>query len=212
MSDQHSPLLCDPADKARIEAENGVEQLDYISYLATELKLKDVRVSHVLEFHKLAVKNIYPCAGTYRNALYQIVIRGSEHQVPHESRVPGLVSDLVDFLNATRDGMPTLDRAAFALWRFNWIHPFAGGNGRTARALCYLVISLDMGQVPPGVPQMPTLIYERRNEYVSALRMADEGERVGGNPNLVPMRDMLEDIITQQLASAIHKLGIRPAE
>lgn len=114
---------------------------------------------------------------------------------------------MVDKLNVDRETTSALDRAAYALWRFNWIHPFAGGNGRSARALSYLVICVDMGLVPPGLPQLPTLIYERRRDYVEALRAADASERDSGNPDLSLMRALMEDAITRQLASAISRLG-----
>jgi fido (protein-threonine AMPylation protein) len=41
-------------------------------------------------------------------------------------------SSLMEDNTITRD-MATfgVERAAYALWRLNWIHPFAGGNGRT---------------------------------------------------------------------------------
>jgi Fic family protein len=202
-----SPLLCSPEDKPRLEARNGVRQLDYISYLVTDLHIVDIRESHVHEFHRIAVDEIYPCGGEYRNALRRVSIQGSAHEVPHESRVPGLVQDLVDQLNADRTSKAALDRAAYALWRLNWIHPFAGGNGRSARALSYLVICVDMGMVPPGLPQLPTLIYERRKDYVDALQIADAAEKQHGKPDLSLMKNLVEDAITRQLASAITRLG-----
>jgi Fic family protein len=202
-----SPLLCAPADKPQLEARNGVRQLDYISYLVTERRVEDIRESFVLDFHRIAVEDIYPCGGQYRDALRRVTISGSNHQVPHESLVPGFVRDLVDRLNVDRQSVSPLDRAAYALWRFNWIHPFAGGNGRSARALSYLVLCLDMGLVPPGLPQLPTLIYDHRADYVAALRAADASERDRGNPDLSGMKALIEDAITRQLASAINRLG-----
>lgn len=156
------PLLCDPGVKAGLEARNGVEQLDYISYLVNDLRITDIRESHVLEFHKIAIRDIYGCGAQFRDAGHHVVIRESDHVLPDAARVPGLVRDLVDILNRNRDLQSAMVRAAFALWRFNWIHPFKGGNGRTARALSYLVICLDLGMVPPGLPQVPTLIYNER--------------------------------------------------
>src|SRR5262249_42599870 len=142
--------------------------------------------------------NIYPCGGKYRDALHQISIKGSDHKVPHEALVPSLVRDLVDLLNEKRGEWPGLERAAYALWRFNWIHPFCGGNGRTARALSYLVLCMDMGFVPAGKPTVPAIIYARRDDYVGALRQADATEK-SGQADVSLMRDLLDDAITQQL-------------
>jgi hypothetical protein len=66
---------------------------------------------------------------------------------------------------------------------------------------------MDMGMMLPGVPTMPVLIYERRDEYVSALKMADAGERLTGEPDLSAMSKYLQDIVTMQLATAIDKLS-----
>lgn len=201
------PLLCDPDAKAGLEARNGVEQLDYISYLVNDLRIADVRDSHVLEFHSIAIRDIYPCGGQYRDAAHRVSIRGSDHVLPEAARVPGLVHDLIDTLNRHRRTRSAIERAAFALWRFNWIHPFRGGNGRTGRALSYLVICLDLGLVPPGLPQVPTLIYKERRRYIEGLRDADRSAEDGRELDLRIMTELIEHAVTMQLASAIDSLG-----
>jgi Fic family protein len=154
-------------------------------------------------FHRLAVSGIYPCAGHYRTADLDVAITGTAHRIPSPSRVPYLVTDLVDQLNRDRvDGVPGVDRAAYALWRLAWIHPFAGGNGRTARALAYLVLCMDLQTVLPGLPQLPTRLYQRDAEVLAALQAGDAGETSGQGPDLQPMRALLQDIIAQQLESA----------
>jgi Uncharacterized conserved protein len=202
-----SPLLCAPDDKARLETRNGVDQLDYISYLVNEHRVVDLRESHVRQFHSDAIKDIYPCGGRYRDAGFRVVIVGSPHELPPASRVPSLLADLLEDLNQSRETRPAIDRAALALWRVNWIHPFNGGNGRTARALAYLILCLDLGIVPPGRPQFPTVIYNHRDEYVSALRAADASVLNGGEPDLDPVIVIVEDAITRQLATAVESLG-----
>lgn len=205
---QFDPLLCDPAEKAQLETANGVEQIDYIAHLVNEQRIRDVRESHVLQLHGLAVAGIYPCGGQYRNALRQVRIEGSEHRVPHESSVPGHVRDLLAWLEQARqDGRSALERAGYTLWRLNWIHPFAGGNGRTSRATTYLILCMDMGMMLPGVPTVPSLIYERRDDYVAGLRVADTGERDGGTADLSVMSAFLQDVVTRQLAAAIDSLA-----
>jgi Fic family protein len=111
---------------------------------------------------------------------------------------------------------PALERAAYALWRLNWIHPFRGGNGRTSRCIAYLIVCIDMGMMLPGLPTLPTLIYDRRDEYVKALQAADAsdrelasegGEGQPGELDLSMMSDYLRDLVLQQLASAVAKLS-----
>jgi Fic family protein len=201
------PLLCSPEQKATLEADNGTHQLDYIAHLIHRLKIEQVRESHILELHQLAVQGIYSCGGRYRNAFRKVVIEGSPHQVPHESSVPHHVCDLVELLNDTAGHRPAIWRAAYTLWRLNWIHPFAGGNGRTARAFSYLILCMDMKTMLPGVPSMPSLIYQHRDEYVHALQAADASVRDGGEPDISEMEGFLQDIITRQLAAAIDHLS-----
>jgi Fic family protein len=205
-----SPLLCTPEQKPHLEARNGVDQIGYIDYLVNKLQAVELRDSHVQEFHAIAVNEIYPCGGKYRDAMMDVVIRGSDHTLPPAAQVPSLVTDLITNLNSERNTVPALDRAAYALWRTNWIHPFAGGNGRTARALCYSVICMDMGLVPPGTPQFPTVIYDNRTAYVQALKAADAAERRRGAPDLTGMREIVEEAIMRQLASVVDSLARPP--
>ena len=173
------------------------------------LRITEIRESHVREFQRIAVDGIYPCAGRYRGANVKVVIKGSRHRLPEASRVEHLVIDLVDDLNASRGKESATRRAANALWRLNWIHPFRGGNGRTSRALCYLILCLDMGMMLPGVPTVPMLILDRREDYIAALRAADASvdDVDGGSPDLSMMESFVTDVVTRQLASAIDRLS-----
>jgi Fic family protein len=166
----------------------------------------EIRESHIRKLHELAISGIYPCGGRYRNATIHVEIRGSKHTPPHESLVPLRVRDLVAFVNEQRGKLSTLERAAYVLWRLNWIHPFAGGNGRTARALSYLIICIENGATVPGVPSMPTLIARQREKYVRCLCAADRAERKG-KMDVSKMTSMLTRVLTEQLESAVAKLG-----
>lgn len=216
-------LLCPPDEKAEREAANGVAQLDYLTDLVVgERAITQIRESHLLDLQKLAVATIYPCGGTYRDARTKITISDSEHQPPDAALVPGLIIDLLEYLNSTRGTLPALERAAHALWRLNWIHPFRGGNGRTSRCLTYLIICMDLGMMVPGMPTLPTLIYDKRKDYVKALKAADASlrEAIAAQERLAedqrtddPRADLsvmvayLQDLVTEQMASAITKLA-----
>lgn len=217
-----SPLLCPPAEKAARETANGVKQLDYLTDLVVgERAIKDVRETHLLDLQKLAVDGIYPCGGDYRDARTKITISDSEHKPPEAAFVPSHVVELLDYINSTRDNLPALERAAYALWRLNWIHPFRGGNGRTSRCLAYLIICLDLGMMVPGMPTLPTLIYDTRADYVKALKAADaslraavaaqqeQEEQQEVRADLSVITTYLQDLVTQQMASAITKLATR---
>ncbi len=87
-----------------------------------------------------------------------------------------LLVDVAD-LRGCLGGLPSPLEAAFwipgalrlAHCRFEQIHPFLDGNGRTGRLLLNLIL------VRLGFP--PAIVYKRdRNRYLEALRRADAGE------------------------------------
>lgn len=156
--------------------------------------------------------------GSVPRARVTIEISDSKHVPPEAAFVQSHVIELLDYINETRDKVPALERAAYALWRLNWIHPFKGGNGRTSRCLTYLILCLDLKMMLPGLPTLPSLIYERRKEYVTALKAADaslrelkekatEADRLERRADLSVMTAYIQDLVTQQLASAVTKLA-----
>src|SRR5689334_2416825 len=78
----------------------------------------------------------------------------------------------VDSRNVDDQRSPTI-LPAYALWRLNWIHPFIEGNGRTARAACYLLLCARSGVLLPGKKIVPERIRESRDPYYDALAQAD---------------------------------------
>ncbi|MDP9000263.1 MAG: Fic family protein [Myxococcota bacterium] len=210
------PLLCDPARKAALETRNGDDQLDFITEMV-ERGARDGRESHVLTLQSLAVREIYPCSGHYRDATKGVFIQNSRHHVPDAALVQAFVRNAIEWINR-ETGRSALERASYALWRFNWIHPFAGGNGRTSRALAYLIVCMHEGRMLPGVPSMPSLIYEHRVEYIDVLRAVDESQRTADaqsteerivEPDFCPMIDFLRRMLMKQFAAAIDQLGSR---
>jgi len=103
----------------------------------------------ILTLHKLFYQGIdAKNAGVYRNV-----------------DVPALMTGLVDKLNAEWNQIHPIKLAAFAHRKFVDIHPFADGNGRTARLLMNLIL-INRGYQIVSIP--PIL----RPEYISALQMA----------------------------------------
>lgn len=84
--------------------------------------------------------------------------------------VAGEVASWVDEVNRLEFRSPDFpDRLAHLHCRFEQIHPFIDGNGRTGRLLLNLVL------VRLGYP--PAIVYKRqRADYLRALRRADGGE------------------------------------
>jgi Fic family protein len=112
-------------------------------------------------------------AGNFRPA--GVGIKGSKYEPPGAFQVAGLVEELCDYVNGNFD-RSAVHLAAYSLWRLNWIHPFTDGNGRTARALSYLVLCIRLGYRLPGTRTIPELISDDKAPYYKALEKADQGE------------------------------------
>ena len=86
----------------------------------------------------------------------------------------------------------------------NWIHPFADGNGRTARVVSYVVLSIKLDSLLPGTPTIPDLIAADKTPYYKALERADDSWK----RKLIAVSDMenmLEGMLAQQLLNATQE-------
>ena len=91
---------------------------------------------------------------------------------PPPDRVPGLMSDLIEYLNMSRHPAPL--KAAVAHAQFETIHPFEDGNGRTGRALIHTV--LNAADTARGAVAISTTLSDNRRTYYDALHAAQSIE------------------------------------
>jgi len=126
--------------------------------------------------NRLAIDGLDAFAGNWRPG--SVHISGSEHQPPAAHLVPEMVEQMCDYVNENWTKRAT-HLAAYVMWRMNWIHAFADGNGRTARAVSYLVLSIRLKMKVPGTPTIPEMIIDNREPYYKALEAADKSERRG---------------------------------
>ena len=83
----------------------------------------------------------------------------------------------------------------------NWIHPFADGNGRTARVVSYVVLSTKLNSLLPGTPTIPDQIAADKRRYYTAFEESDESWK-REILALSRMEAMLEGMLAQQLRNA----------
>lgn len=122
--------------------------------------------------------------------------------------VPELVESLCDYVNDHWNDASAIHLAAFVMWRLNWIHPFADGNGRTSRVLSFVVLSTKLGTVLPGTPTLPDLIVDHRHLYEDALDAADDAWKAG-TLDVSAMENLLEGLLAKQLARVYELAGGR---
>jgi Fic family protein len=96
--------------------------------------------------------------------------------------------------------------AAYLMWRLNWIHPFADGNGRTSRIISYVVLSIRAGAVLPGTPTIPDQIVDNRKPYFDALDAADAACRKN-KIDVSKMEELLASLLANQLANFYESVG-----
>lgn len=114
--------------------------------------------------------------GTYRRGV--IFVRESSsgdivYEGPEAERVPELVQELTDQLNASNDE-PVIVRAAMAHLNLVLIHPFRDGNGRMARCLQTLVLARE-GILAPEFCSIEEYLGRNTQAYYNVLAEVGRG-------------------------------------
>ncbi|MEA1618798.1 Fic family protein [Erythrobacter sp. T5W1-R] len=154
------------------------------------------------EFHRTATLFLLLKPGEIREEAVLVVKGGVVvHQPPRHDDVHEHLEVFNNHLKTHWASASVFELAAYSLWMINWIHPFKNGNGRTARAFAYAVISLKLGFILPGQKTLIDLIMDDPTDYYTALGIGDKSLKDGGAPNLKPMIEMVDRLLAQQLSS-----------
>jgi Fic family protein len=200
-------VILSEQERAEREAANALVQahrlIEMVEYWAAEHERPfKLRPSIALELNRLAIEGLDAFAGNWRPG--PVVISGSRHQPPPAFRVPELFEEMCDYVNDNWKAKRAAHLAAYVMWRMNWIHAFTDGNGRTARAISYLILSVRLNMKIPGEPTIPELIVESREPYYSALEKADAANE-GGKIDLAEMETLLESLLAKQLLTVVSE-------
>jgi hypothetical protein len=186
----------------RHEAEGALRQADaalsmIARFTGPHAKRFELNTAMIVELHD-ALREKDEGAGLRK---FEVRISGSPLGPPPAEQVRAELDQLCDGIVALWDERDALDLAAQALWRLNWIHPFSDGNGRTARALSYVVLNVKLGGLVPGMPTIPEQLLHRRAEYLDALADADAAW-LAGKPDHSALRRLLGGMLERQLGAA----------
>jgi len=120
--------------------------------------------------HALMMRGLIDDAGMFRLQAAGVK-RGDQvvHIAPPADRVPGLVQDLLDWLARAEDH-PLIASSVFH-YEFEFIHPFADGNGRMGRLWQSLVLS----RWNPVFATFPVenMVYQRQADYYEAINRSN---------------------------------------
>jgi Fic family protein len=145
----------------------------------------------LLEAHRILMSGLIDEAGVYRHGGVG-VMAGKEviHTAPAADRVPHLMSDLFGWLAAT-DAHPLIASSVFH-YEFEFIHPFADGNGRMGRLWQSLILS----RWNPLFADIPveSLIFEHQAEYYQAIQ--ESTQKTDSAPFIAFMLRMILDTVT----------------
>ncbi len=200
-------IIKDPMLKAEAEARNGLRQYDFaVEAIQSYIERGEFRLrpSLILSLQREALNGISAFAGNYRPAGVEII--GSKHKPVDAHLVAELVESLCDYVNEKWESHSAIHLASYVMWKLNWIHPFADGNGRTSRILSYLVLCIKTNSVLPGTPTIPEQIVDNRVPYFDALDAADAAW-VRGMIDLSQMERLLSGMLAKQLTNAYEMAG-----
>lgn len=162
-----------------LDAINQVDATDYIhscfdsSVPITEEFLLKLHYTLTKSTYRFLGLNSHIKPGAYRN--HNVRITNTDTVLATYEDVPKLIKILLEdmCIHQHRDIFELLHKAAEFHCRFEKIHPFSDGNGRTGRSLLNYWFLLN--NIPPII-----IIYEDRKQYYHALQQYDHKETTEG--------------------------------
>lgn len=128
-------------------------------------------ISDLLKAHKILMLDLTNESGQFRAGGVGVFAGETLiHMAPPADLVPKQIGDLLDWVRYA-DTHPLIKSCVFH-YEFEFIHPFADGNGRMGRMWQTLLLS----RWKPMFAWLPveTLIRERQNDYYHVLAIADK--------------------------------------
>jgi len=194
------------------------EVLNYFAglrYVEKNAAKKNIRHADILKLHGILAGEVMDQgeAGKYRT----IAVRVGSYRPPPANAVSGLMFELLEWWNtASKQHSPVIS-SAILHYRFEAIHPFADGNGRTGRALALWEL-YRRGFDTHHIFSVDEYYWEDRPKYYAALdgvRKAGEDLTAWLEYCAAGLRQTLERawlrIQTFQVTSA-EKLVLRPRQ
>lgn len=180
------------------------------------LLMNPFSIEDMLVAHKILMNDLTREAGMFRNG--GVGIFAGEilvHMAPPAEHVPKLIKDLIEWTKEAMDVHPLIKSSVFH-YEFEFIHPFADGNGRMGRMWQTLLLY----QWKPIFGWLPleTLIKERQEKYYKVLGECDHDANSGKfiEFSLQAIYDTLKEIfeteqvniqVTEQVEKLLNIIG-----
>lgn len=147
--------------KEVLEVQNALKAYEFLA------KWQYSSEQDLLHAHQVLMAGLLTGAGQYRQGGVGVMSGDTVvHMAPGADQVPRLMKDLFGWLKQT--DLPALISSCVFHYEFEFIHPFADGNGRMGRLWQTLILS----QWQPAFMDIPveSLIYQHQAEYYQAIR------------------------------------------
>lgn len=156
-----SAALTGKSLKDQLEAINHTTAIEFIKVLAKKKRGHQfITEEDIKAIHKIILAGINDeWAGKYRES--EVFIKGADVEFPLPYKVPYHMKEFIQWLE-TQQGKHPVGVAADAHFKLVSIHPFVDGNGRTARLLMNLILTIN------GYP-MAIIRNEDRVKYLKAV-------------------------------------------
>lgn len=188
----------EPKNKSEQMVKNNYDALTYV------LEHIDAAITAqtIFDIYEIVTKNTLDAdvpKNAYRNVGVVVQTGHGEivHEAPKYTEVPALMSDLIAFIGNSE--LPPIIKSCVAHFYFVYVHPFVDGNGRTVRALSYMML-LQAGYEFFRYFSISSVIAEERGKYYRAIKSVEEDDN-----------DMTYfiDYYSAMLARAIHAMDGR---
>lgn len=156
-------------------------------------------LSDLKKVHYEMMKGLCTDAGKFRSGAEGVFDGDTPiHIAPPAIRVPTLMADLFDYLSSSKENV--LIKSCVFHYEFEYIHPFADGNGRTGRYWQTLLLS----KWKPIFKFLPieNVLKEEQDEYYTAFRVSNsEGKS-----------NAFIEFMLSAILKAISRCNIKPSE
>lgn len=160
-----------PRNKSEQMVKNNYDALTYVlEHLEDEISEETIlQIAQIVTRSAAEVQ-----VNGYRDgAVYVTGREGVVYTPPQADAVPEMMRSLVEFIQKSE--LHPLLKACIAHFYFVYIHPFGDGNGRTARALSYMML-LQFGYDFFRYFSISGIVAEERGKYYRSMRNVEDSD------------------------------------
>ena len=164
-----------PTTKAEQEVLNYFNVLNNLNKYSDKIITKNT----ILSVHKDLTKDLLKnpeYEGKFRDTrvfIGNLHTKKINYIPPDAYKVPGLIDELLDWLNNSTDEIYPVIIAGILHYELVRIHPFIDGNGRTSRLMATLILSIHKFNID-NYFTLDEYYNQDRQAYVDALKSADK--------------------------------------